>query len=218
MKVHIVEAGDWIGAIAAAHGFERWSEIWDHEANAPLREQRGSPDLLMVGDEVAIPEGGRSGVTVATGQRAVFTARGAQDWIRLRVAGLGALVEMMGPVAYELTVGDEVVRGEITEEGQVLEAPLRGGATRAVLVLAGTERREFAIGGLGPVTEAKGVYARLANLGATADPADSDEVSSEAVGDPLTKAVRRFQQRMGLPVDGVIDEATRAALRDAYGG
>jgi hypothetical protein len=231
MKTHVVAPGDWIGAIAATYGFAQWHAIWDHEANTDLRSRRVSPDLLMVGDEVAIPEGARTGIQVPTGHRAVFTARGASDMVRIRIAGLGPLVAAMGPIEYELTVGEVVARGELTEEGQIVEAPLQAGATTAVLVLAGTERHEYAIGGLGPATEDRGVYARLANLGFTTvaratgnsgDDVDGAAPSApedgEAVIDPLVDAVRRFQRRVGLEPTGVIDEKTRATLIDLYGG
>lgn len=232
MKTHVVAPGDWIGAIAATYGFARWPAIWDHEANAELRSRRGSPDLLMIGDEVAIPEDERGGVLVTTGRRAVFTARGASDMVRIRVAGLGAFIAAMGPVGYELTVGDVVVCGELTGEAQVIEAPLAVGVTKAVLILADTERFEYAIGGLGPVSEPKGVYGRLANLGFAGGPMtarrggddpDGPEATgspdgADAVTDPLIDAIRGFQRHARLDPTGVLDEPTRSALLDRYGG
>ncbi len=54
-RKHTVEAGDWLGAIANAHGFAHWAKIWDHVRNEGPRALRSSPDMLMVGDEVQIP-------------------------------------------------------------------------------------------------------------------------------------------------------------------
>lgn len=223
MTTHVVRLGDWLGAIAREHGFEHWSAIWDHPANEGLRELRGSPDLLLVGDEVHIPDDGVRGVEVRAGDRVVFVARGPTDMLRVRVRGLGPFIAAFGPVPFVLEVGPEVVEG-VVEEDQELCVPLDPGARRAKLTLMQSDVYELDIGGLGPVGEDEGAHARLVNLGFRGDlepggPAERDDDDGEEEGDePRVLAVRAFQGRHGLERTGRLDESTRARIETEYGG
>lgn len=223
MTTHVVERGDWLGAIAARYGFDHWSRIWDHPANDHLRRLRGSPDLVMVGDEIQIPEPeGWRGVEVPTGNRAVFIVRGATDHLRLRVGGLGPFIAAFGPVSFVLEVGSQVLEGTIEEDDQELCIPLEPGARKAKLTLLGADVYELDIGGLGPVGEDEGAYARLANLGFRGDlegggDTGGDDERGEAI-EPLAQAVLAFQGRHGLERTGTLDDATRAMLEVQYEG
>ncbi|MEM1034567.1 MAG: LysM domain-containing protein, partial [Myxococcota bacterium] len=53
-ETYVVRAGDWLAKIAEEHD-STVSAIWNHMANAPLRSQRGSPDVLYPGDVLHIP-------------------------------------------------------------------------------------------------------------------------------------------------------------------
>lgn len=200
---HTVAAGDWIGAIADAHGFAHWAKIWDHVCNEGLRALRKSPDMLMVGDEVEVPgPDDAPGVDVPTGRRAVFVARRPTDLLRLRVTGVAAFVAAIGPIEYELEIGGDRITGTIDQEGQVIEAQLLGAAKTCVLTLAGTMRFEYAIGGIGPVDEQQGAHARVVNLGFDAEPAAS---------------FTTYQRLHGLAPSGVADEPTRLRILQQYG-
>jgi hypothetical protein len=210
---HIVGPGDWIGAIAQAHGFRHWAELWEHPVNEKLRGVRGSPDLLMIGDVVNIPapEERRRGTRVRTGRRVLFQVRGP-DVLRLRLAGHGTYIAAFGPIDYVLQVGNAAAEGKLTRDPQTIEGPLPPTATTAVLTIAGGRRMEFAIGGLGPVDEADGAYARLVNLGFAPAP------TLGAPGpDSRTSALAGFQRNHGLEVTGELDAPTRAAIVRAYG-
>ena len=219
---HIVKAGDWIGAIAEAYGFDHWSRIWDHACNAGLRELRGSPDLLLVGDEVQIPDTGETrGIRVRTGQRVVFDVR-PRDVLRLKVVGLRSFIAAFGPVSFELEVGGEVIAGTLEDDGQEISVPLRPSASVARLTLLGAATYELSIGGLGPVDARKGAHARLLNLGYRGDfePGGSreDDGPQLGVGDPIAEAILAFQRRNNLPDTGELDDDTTNAIRVRYDG
>ena len=87
-----------------------------------------------------------------------------------------------------------------------------GEAKSARLLLAnGSEAYDVAIGGLDPIESVSGVQHRLSNLGY-----DCGGESGEA-GDATRAAVLAFQRAQKLKETGVIDDATRARLRDRHG-
>lgn len=209
-KTHRLEPGDWIGSIAHNYGL-RPAELWEHPLNAPIRELRGTPNLLMVGDEIQIPEpdsGG--GVEVPTQHRVVFRRR-AGHRLRVRVAGVGMFVEAFGPLPYHLELDDDVVHGEFTpESGEVIDVPLPPSARKARLTVKGWTR-EIAIGGLGPVHEVDGAHGRLINLGFA-----EDAEGSGRTADAQT-AVLRFQRHEEIEAHGELDPETCRRLASAYG-
>ncbi len=210
-KTHVVGPGEWLGVIASRYGFGHWAQLWEYEANAALRGKRSSPDLVMVGDEVVIPERERRrGATVATNRRVVFQVR-PRDRLRLRVAGIGPMLAALGPIDYSLEAGSQRVEGRLEADGQLLEVLLDRSVDTAVLTLMGTVRHEFHVGGLGPAGEERGALARLTNLGYDPPALSSPEERSPA------GPVAAFQLRVGLPVTGELDVETVAALRTAYG-
>ncbi|MEM7160517.1 MAG: peptidoglycan-binding protein [Myxococcota bacterium] len=224
-RTHRVQPGDWLGSIAARYGFEHGSALWEHPVNAQLRELRSSPDLLMVGDEVTLPgDDDPAGIEVASGQRVRFKIR-PDDVLRLRLGGVVPFIAVFGPVPYSLTIGDRTFEGELGPDSEgALEVPLRPGDDKATLTLMHSTTYELSIGGLGPVEESKGAHARLINLG-FGDPGtgDADEAgdatpSGDQAGDPLSLALRAFQRREGLEVDGVLQPPTAEALKERYGG
>lgn len=55
MARHIWRNRDSLSSLAAANGLASWERIWDDPANAPLREERGSPENIREGDSIEIP-------------------------------------------------------------------------------------------------------------------------------------------------------------------
>jgi hypothetical protein len=217
---HIIQAGDWLGELAQRYGLGHWSHIWNDAANAELKQLRKTPDLLMVGDLVQIPDEAPPEIQVAAGRRAVFLMRASDAVLRIRVAGLARFIEFFGPIEYELTLGDTAIRGNLTEDGQVLEVELHDDVRTGTLVLMGAQRFDLTVGGLGPATEPRGALARLENLGFVAelrDPQSSGDEPSVGAVDPLTAALVAFQERMGLMPSGRLDDDTTRALVDSYG-
>lgn len=218
---HKVEPGDWLGSIAAKYGFSHWSQIWDDPANMCIRELRGCPDLVLVGDEVALPGAGSSrGVEVAAGQRVVFVAR-PKDVLRLKVSGVGRLIEAFGPLEFVFEAGTQSRSGVLEHDNEELTLPLELGVRTAKLTLMGKDTYTFFVGGLGPVDEQQGAQARLANLGFRGDVASGAGAEShecEQNVDAWVQAVSMFQGRHGLQRTGCLDDATRTKLKSEYGG
>jgi len=220
-RTHVIQPGDWLGALAERYGVVHGARIWADPGNAALREARRSPDLLMVGDEVVIPDGDApEHVEVEAGRRAVFVVRSRRDVLRVRVIGVAEFIEALGPIDYELRTSEESTRGQITEDGQIVELPLSPAVTAAELVLMRNTRFELAIGGLGPAGERRGAFDRLEMLGYVAEivPGEADEADGDQqVGDPLAEALRSFQAAHDLTPSGELDAATQRALADEYG-
>jgi hypothetical protein len=217
-RAHVIEAGDWLGELAERYGVGHWSHIWNDPANVELRERRGSPDLVMIGDVVQIPDAPPREVEVPAGRRAVFVVSSSPAVLRIRISALGRFVEFFGPVEYELVAGDASISGTIVDDDQILEVPLHATVRSAVLTLMGRERFELDIGGLGPASEHRGALARFESLGFAVDVAPSTGDSEKVqVVDPARAALLAFQSRMGLARTGELDEPTHRALTDMYG-
>jgi len=219
VTTHVLREGEWLGLLAERYGLGSASAIWNAPENEPLRTLRASADLVMAGDTVHIPTEGPTHVEVAAGRRASFILRSGGEMLRVRVVGIASFVRAFGGIDYELTVGAQTLRGELTTDGQVLEMPLPVTATSGELVLMGSLRYEIPIGGLGPVEEPRGALGRLAHLGFTAVMEPGDEADTPVVQavDPLRAALRRFQRHAALPPNGELDEPTKARLRADYG-
>ena len=55
-ETHIVKPKETIAGIAKSYGFGNWHDIYDHPANAKLREARPDPNLIHPGDKIFIPD------------------------------------------------------------------------------------------------------------------------------------------------------------------
>lgn len=51
---HTVKRGESLSRIAHQFGVKNWKKLWDHPKNEALRKKRKDPNVLLVGDEVAI--------------------------------------------------------------------------------------------------------------------------------------------------------------------
>lgn len=128
---------------------------------------------------------------------------------------------MFGPVSYKFEVGDHVLEGKLEEDEQELCIPLVPSVQQAKLTLAGDVVHEFAIGGMGPVSEEKGAHARLVNLGFANDfvaGGPSGETAPTSEPDPLKTAIAAFQALHGLCRTAELDEPTAEAIRAKYEG
>ena len=112
-------------------------------------------------------------------------------------------------VAYTLQVDDLTLRGTTNGEGK-LEHEIPADATSAVLTTA-EDSYSFQLGGLDPVDEISGLQHRLQNLGYLAESADGE------LNDSTKAALRDFQQKYNLPVNGELTEATKSKLLEIHG-
>jgi hypothetical protein len=218
-----VQPGDCMSSIAYSRGFF-WQTLWNDSSNADLKTKRKNPNVLMTGDVVHIPDLTVKQESGATGKRHKFMLKGVPEKLNLTLLdydhkprpNLDYLIVIDGNARKGKTDGN----GKLTEsilpnamDGKLTFAepqrvddtgkPLPGEPQNQVLILQ--------LGGLNPISEVSGLKARLANLGFYKGPIDENL-------DPATKqAISSFQQKKGLPVTGVADDATRQKLQDLHG-
>lgn len=116
-------------------------------------------------------------------------------------------------VPYLLNVDGELTEGETGDDGAIeFSIPPDGQLARVTLhpTTPQTETYAFRIGHLNPVSGISGVKQRLANLGF-----DCGEVNEQATPE-LEDALRQFQRKYDLPVNGEADEQTRARLVEVH--
>lgn len=208
MPTVTIEAGDCLTSIAHARGFDP-ATIWDHPDNAELKQLRHTPQALLPGDRLVVPELEEKEESVQTDSVARFQLNVGPVKLRLRLTRHG---EARADEPYELCFADiDPLCGSTDGEGWIDEV-IPAHATRATLVLRdGEEQYTLNIGHLDPHDSPSGIQQRLRALGYYLGIVDGD------VGDVSAAALRRFQRANDLDVTGEADDATISALRDAYG-
>jgi hypothetical protein len=213
MPVHVVKQGDSMTSIAEEYGFF-WQTLWDHAENAELRELRDSPNVLMAGDQVFIPDKTEKEVTAATGKLHQYRRKGIPARLQLRIKD--AEGQPRAGVGYTLTVdGREVTpdnpdEGFTTADDGLISHVISPLAKKAELELETGEQWVLNLGHVNPIEYTSGIQARLKNLGFF----DGEE--SGELDDATRDAIRSFQTSQGLSVTGEPDEQTRNALVDAH--
>lgn len=207
---HLVTPGETLLGIAKRYGYS-WRTLWQHADNAALRDKRRSPNVLLAGDVVFVPDRQPKEAACATGQRHRFVRRGEPAQLRLQLRSLG---QPRKHEPYELLVtlshGEHRVSGQTDGEG-VLCHRMPSDTRRARLLLCrGSEILELAIGYLDPVDDLGGAQQRLRNLGFPI--ADEDGV----LGADTAAALQAFQARQGLTQSAALDADTVQALRRVY--
>ncbi len=218
MAMYKVKQGDCLRRIACEHGLP-WRKIYDDSGNVDLRERRPDPHVLNPGDRLFIPERELGDESGATEQRHTFRLK--NDPVTLRIILKDKDGEPLPDEPFRLQVeAREPVEDSTTEEG-LIEVPIRPDDERAKLTvwvedlnpdLPATEQHFLLrLGWLDPVTETKGIQARLENLGFEPGPVDG-------ILGPLTKrAIRKFQgDSKDLKVDGIAGPKTQAKLAEAH--
>lgn len=206
MKRHIARQGECIASIATRYGVSIES-IWDHPANAALRQLRGDPYVLRPGDIVQVDAPDRSRPVEA----------GATNRYRATIPSLPLRFQLRGLDGPRRGERFELwVRGKLQSEGTTDDdgfADLRVPANAVEgLLTVGETRVVLDFGCLNPADDVLGAQQRLQNLGFPCG------MERGSIG-PLTElAIRAFQtQQQDLPVTGELDAATCARLRHAHG-
>jgi len=209
MPTHIVEQGESIQRIARDYGFADWRTIWEHGANASLRQRRSQPEVLFPGDVVEIPEREPTPFDVVTDRVHRFYVN-APDEAALVVVAKNAQDEPIANTPWVITVTDGPrLTGTTDAEGTVRTwIPIL--ATQGTLTVGGYEY-PLRFSELDPIATPSGFKARLFNLGYTVGSMDGplDEVDRAAI--------REFQRGMQLDETGEPDGATRTKLKERYG-
>jgi len=206
MPYHEVKQGESLASIADQYGFF-WETLWNDPNNAALRDSRKNPNVLMARDRVFIPEKRQKEESGETGKVHTFRLKGVP--IRLNFRLLDQAHQPRTGLRYTLSVDGKAAGAGVTLEDGLVSAIISPKAKTAKLVVhapGGDETHTFDIGHLNPIEYTNGVQARLKNLGFY-----TGSLTNQ-VDEATQEAIRRFQQREGLPVTGQPDAATRQAL------
>jgi hypothetical protein len=197
-----IKAGQCISSIAFDEDMQ-WNRIYLHEKNEKLRETRQHPNILLPGDKVTIPakepkEKEEKDVdTVYTYKRKLIPCG-----LQLRFTKFG---KPRKEEKFELWSNlGKVYGGELDKDG-ILQVAIIQPDWKKVVIYLGKKREEyeFELGTIAPVTEPRGIQARLWNLGYYHDEL-TDEFTSET-----ENAFRRFMNKNGIldEIDATLNEA-----------
>lgn len=209
LREYTVKAGECIASIAAKLGV-LFDDIWGIEANRALRELRQDPYVLAEGDKVMVPRPKRHGRRLATGRRHVVQVKPPHVDFQVRVIFGG---KPRANLDYKVTLTGSPIHifGTSNDEGLV-RARIPATATGGLIEFAdGRTPVRFLLGALDPWNTMSGVQGRLLALGYPVGEVDG------VYGPHTARAIRRFEEDHQRPICGVADEATMAAIRDAYG-
>lgn len=203
---HVIADGESTSSIASAYGFAP-ATIWSDPDNAALKKQRPHPNLLMPGDELAIPARKRKEITLATGKVHTFKRQGARTLV---VVQLFDGDQPRKNQEWKLVIGNQTSTGTSDPDG-VVELWVVPSDRSGILTIGKDEYKiQLDFDRLHPGSESSGVQQRLSNLGFWA------ELPERTPDECLLAAVRSFQVRVGLDATGEIDDLTRQKLTDLH--
>jgi hypothetical protein len=207
-RVHTVQDGEHLSAIATQYGFRSFIPIWNAPENARLRSVREDPHQLLPGDEIVVPEKQPAKPFVRKpGSSYTFVVYVEKLELRLR------LLQLDGTAATSAT-GDLTVGGvtaPLAPDGEgIVKIRVPSDCTSATLRLGDSEY-QLALGELAPVSERSGIAARLTNLGYWHGD-DGDTTDTEA----FDLAVELFRAHHGLDVSNRVDTEFGDALAAAH--
>ena len=195
MKQHTVKPGECLTSIAAHYGFSE-DMVWDLPENAALKETRKDRNTLVPGDVVTIPDRREKVVSCETAKTHKFKLSAPSAIFRLQ---LFEDEKALASQAFELKIDQKTYNGTTDDQG-LLEVTIPSTAREGTLTI-GEKIFDLHFGHLQPVSEKRGVEARLRNLGFAGDYDD---------------ALRAFQKRFGLEVTGEADQATIDKLTELH--
>jgi hypothetical protein len=210
---HVVKQGEHGSGIAEQYGFLKLSTVWNDDSNGDIRQKRETPDILLPGDEIQIPDKTAQTVTRPTTRVHVFAIQADKIRVRLRLRDLASK-----PVPNH--VCDFSIEGQpsasTTDGDGVVDGPAPRGVKAAELKV---DDKDFtvAVGRLDPIEETSGWQARLINLGYLEKPDPGAPSAAQIRDRELQSAIEEFQCDNGIPLSGVMDDATISALRDVHG-
>lgn len=221
---HVIEQGECIATLAERHG-HRMATLWDHPQNAELKELRGNPYVLNVGDVVFVPDIRTRSETCSTDARHCFRRHDVPEKFRLQLLDDDVPIEK---TPYVFEIGKDRRAHQTTTEGWVEEwvppsatkatltfVPPRGPSDPEDLVVEPLVY-EILLGALGPADSERGARARLLALsyleeeGAEGPPETEDH-------DSYRLALATLQSEHDLDITGELDPPTVELLRELYG-
>jgi len=210
---YTVKQGEDIESIAFRDGLF-WQTVWLDPDNDELRHYRRSPNALLPGDKVHIPEKRIERVSAGTDSKHRFRLKGVPS--KLHVILLDADQKPRANLEFRLTIDGDVIEGKTNGAGEIIEtvAPDAQACTLTVGQIDTDEEEEYEVelGYMDPVETLSGVQGRLNNLGLECGEPDG------RLSPQTTAAIRAFQKIHGLGETGEPDTATCDELVKAHGG
>jgi hypothetical protein len=212
---HTVLPGEHLAGIAAAAGFADFMTVWNAPENAKLRELRHSPNILLPGDIVTIPEKIEQSFQGADSQRHEFTLFGPELLLNLKLEDTDGDPIADTDCVLHVSAKDENGRLSLVQEFKLttdksgkISQRLSEDANIAELAFDGEDKFLLVIGGLNPVREPTGMRQRLNNLGYFAGLVSEDR-------EQLRWATEEFQHDHAItPPNGDLDDPRNAAKID----
>jgi len=206
---YVVRQGECLLSIAFDLGFF-WETLWNHPANAQLKEVRGDAMVLLEGDRLTIPEKTEKQEPGSTERRHTFRLRGVPARLKLRF-----LKESSPRYNTRCIIDIDGLLIETSTDGQgIISVPIRPNAKKAIVRLGKGDDHvcyEVMLGHLDPYDSIRGVQQRLRNLGMY-----SGGISAQW-DEETAAAVREFRRHRALPEGDDLDDATCRAIRDENG-
>jgi hypothetical protein len=220
---YTVRQGDHLTRIAISCGFADWSPVWNAPENADLRSKRTSPDVLMPGDSLYVPDLQTKELSAATDQGHKYIL--AQKPLNLHIKILDRFNDCLSNTDCDVRIGGDSEKTS-TDSGGGLKHPLTlqqrlaGDGSlqfQEPLVvsqqnLVRTVQVPLQLGQIDPVVEVSGQLKRLKNLGYYPS-GNGDDPDAKL----FRAAVEEFQCENHLTVDGICGPQTQAKLKAVYG-
>ena len=207
MRPYVVRQGDYLVKLAFVHGFDA-EEVWNDAKNEEIRGKRGDHNILAPGDIVYLPVKEKEGFSIVKGATNKYTAKVPKITVHLVIKDEDG--QALVGESYEIRGLGEPVRGTVGDGGAVsFEAPVTLREATFALLRLGIVY-PVRVGDLDPIEDTSGVRMRLAHLGHLRSPDDDDRES-------MARAILAFQKAQKMDLTGVLDEATRDALKTAHG-
>ncbi len=207
----VIGSDDSILSIAKANGFW-WSTVWNHPNNAQLKALRKTPEVLQEGDTVYVPKPEPKKVPKPNEATHKFKLKGEQAKFKIRLTMLDQ------PRANEdyILIIDGVIKSGKTDGNGMIQADIPNDAKGGVLKLQnGKEQIPISIGRLDPTDSADGVRQRLKALGFEDTPDPNPDPTQPDDGMPRG-ALKAFQTKYKLTVNGQLDAPTKAKLQELH--
>ncbi|MEW6367261.1 MAG: peptidoglycan-binding domain-containing protein [Acidobacteriota bacterium] len=206
-----MKQGECFESIAFKYGFN-WETLWAHPQNQRLREKSKTPNIVMPGDEIYIPEKRAKSEAGATEQSHRFKLKGVPSKVQLRMVDSAGKIR--AGLSYVMEIQDgPTYRGKIPADGWIRHSIPPNAKTARLEVTDNVVTEEYVLqlGGLDPIYEVTGIQQRLKNLGYDLDDAPG------AFGPATEAAICSFQTAHGLTETGEADKRTLDKLLEVYG-
>jgi hypothetical protein len=209
---HTVKQGEYISKIAADYGFSDYQTVWNDPNNDALKSKRKTPNILLPGDRLYIPDRDTKFETRSTDQRHQFVVSGEKLQLNIKVKDLNDKPIRNAPCDLEV---DYTSYSLVTDGSGIIKQEIPRNAQNGRLFVHtpdGDFRIDIGIGSLDPVEEESGQRGRLDNLGYNPGEPDSEDPQQ------FRSAVEEFQcDHQVRPITGVCDAKTQAKLKEVHG-